>query len=200
MSLTRRQREILDFISHFLEEHRYAPSLGEIGRAFGLSSPATIHKHLSRLEAKGKIRRLPNQSRSVELLPEKATGGTVELPLLGRVAAGHPIEAIEDPQTVTVPDWLAKRPDSFVLQVLGDSMIDEQVREGDYIVLEGRQEARDGEMVVALLRGQEVTLKRLYRDGDKVRLQPAHEAFPPLILSPEEVAVQGVVVGLFRLY
>jgi repressor LexA len=200
MSLTRRQRQILDFIAAFLKEHGYAPSLMEVGRAFGLTSPATVHKHLLRLEAKGKIRRSPHGRRSVELVPEEGSPHAVELPLLGRVAAGRPIEAVEDRRMLAVPESMVGPGEGYVLQVLGDSMIEEQVRDGDFIVVENRREAANGEMVVALLGGRDVTLKKFYRESGRVRLQPANAALAPLIVSGGSVKIQGVVRGLLRLY
>jgi repressor LexA len=199
MSLTRRQRQILDFIAAFLTKHGYAPSLMEIGRAFGLTSPATVHKHLLRLEAKGKIRRSPHGRRSVELVPEESPPHVVDLPLLGRVAAGRPIEAVEDRQTLAVPESMVGKGQGYVLQVSGDSMIEDQVRDGDFIVVENRREAANGEMVVALLGGRDVTLKRFYREKGRVRLQPANASLAPLIVS-DGVRIQGVVRGLLRFF
>jgi len=199
MSLTRRQRQILDFIAAFLSQHGYAPSLMEIGRAFGLTSPATVHKHLLRLEAKGKIRRSPHGRRSVELVPEECPPHAVDLPLLGRVAAGRPIEAVEDRRTLAVPESMVGKGQGYVLQVSGDSMIEDQVRDGDFIVVENRREAANGEMVVALLGGQDVTLKRFYREKGRVRLQPANASLAPLIVSGG-VRIQGVVRGLLRFF
>lgn len=200
MSLTRRQREILDFLDDFLRKHGYAPSLTEIGNAFGLASPATVHKHLAGLEAKGRIRRSPHRRRFLEILPEEGAARAVELPLLGVVAAGRPTEAVEDRQTVAVPESMVRRRRCYVLKVAGDSMVDEGIRDGDFIVVEDRQVAANGEMVVALLGGRDVTLKKLYREKRRIRLQPANPSLPPLIVFAREVRVQGVVVGLLRLY
>jgi repressor LexA len=200
MALTRRQHEILEFLRRFLREKGYAPSLIEIGREFRLSSPATVHKHLAGLEARGRIRRSKNRKRWVEIVPDPEAAPTRELPLLGRVAAGSPIEAVEDRQTVSVPESMLGSRSGYVLRVEGDSMIEEQIRDGDYIVVEERSVAENGEVVVALIRGREATLKKFYRERGRVRLQPANPDVPPLILPGEEVAIQGVVVGLLRRY
>ncbi len=200
MALTRRQREIFDFIRRFVAERGYSPSLEEIGAEFGLSSVATVHKHVQHLVEKGFLRKAWNRSRSVEPVDEPS-GGTVPLPLLGVVAAGAPIEAIEQAETIDVPrDLVPSRGESFVLRVQGDSMIDEQIRDGDYVVVESRPEARDGETVVALIRGEEATLKKLYRNGRTVKLVPANPSLEPIVLPAADVEVRGVVTGLLRSY
>lgn len=200
MALTRRQREIYEFISTFVAEKRYSPSLEEIAAAFGLSSVATVHKHIQHLVEKGMLRKAWNRSRSIEPI-EPSTPGLVALPLLGRVAAGMPIEAIEVRETIDVPrELMARRGESFVLEVSGDSMIEDQIRDGDYVVVESRGEARDGETVVALVRGSDATLKRFYRDGPVVRLVPANAAFETISLPADEVQIRGVVRGLLRRY
>ncbi len=200
LPLTKRQREILDYLDEFIQQHGYAPSLEEIGRRFGLSSLATVHKHLTNLQEKGFIRRAWNRSRSVELVPTRAGGRTMELPLLGFVAAGAPIEAITTAETIAVPDTLVGKLDTYVLRVRGDSMIDEQIRDGDYVIVEDRKNAENGEMVIALLGGFDVTLKKFYRENGRVRLQPANPAMQPLIIDADRVQVQGVVVGVMRKY
>ncbi len=198
--LTKRQREILDYLSDFIDQHGYAPSLEEIGRRFGLSSLATVHKHLTNLQDKGFIRRAWNRSRSVELVPTRMGGRALDLPLLGYVAAGAPIEAVVSNETVTVPEDLVGTRDTYALRVRGNSMIDEQIRDGDLVVVEDRQTAQNGEMVIALLEGAEVTLKKFYRENGHIRLQPANEAIAPLIVAADAVQVQGVVVGVMRRY
>jgi len=200
LPLTKRQREILDYLNDFIQQHGYAPSLEEIGRRFGLSSLATVHKHLTNLQEKGFIRRAWNRSRSVELVPTRAGGRAVELPLLGYVAAGAPIEAITGAETIAVPEDLVGKRDTYVLRVKGDSMIDEQIRDGDYVVVEDRKTAVNGEMVIALVGGAEVTLKKFYRDNGRVRLQPANPAMQPLLIPADQVQIQGVVVGVMRKY
>jgi repressor LexA len=200
LPLTKRQREILDYLNEFIQQHGYAPSLEEVGRRFGLSSLATVHKHLTNLQEKGFIKRAWNRSRSVEVIPTRSGGRAVELPLLGYVAAGVPIEAIATAETIAVPEDLVSRRDTYVLRVRGDSMIDEQIRDGDYVIVEDRKAATDGEMVIALVGGSDVTLKKLYRDNGRVRLQPANPAMQPMLLDPDRVQVQGVVVGVMRKY
>ena len=198
--LTKRQREILDYLQEFIQQHGYAPSLEEVGRRFGLSSLATVHKHLTNLEEKGCIRRLWNRSRSVELLSARTGHRAVELPMLGFVAAGVPIEAVTGTETIAVPEDLVGRRDTYVLKVKGDSMIDEQIRDGDYVIVEDRKTAENGEMVIALLGGSDVTLKKFYKENGRVRLQPANPAMQPMIVDPALVQLQGVVVGVMRKY
>ena len=198
--LTKRQREILDYLNEFIEQHGYAPSLEEIGRRFGLSSLATVHKHLTNLQDKGFIRRAWNRSRSVELVPTRMGGRALDLPLLGYVAAGAPIEAVVSNETVTVPEDLVGTRDTYALRVRGNSMIDEQIRDGDLVVVEDRQTAHNGEMVIALLEGAEVTLKKFYREDGHIRLHPANDAVAPIIMRADKVQVQGVVVGVMRRY
>jgi repressor LexA len=198
--LTKRQREILDYLNEFIQQHGYAPSLEEIGKRFGLSSLATVHKHLTNLQQKGFIKRAWNRSRSVELMPSRLLGRTVELPLLGYVAAGAPIEAIVGNETIDVPETLAGNRDTYVLRVKGDSMIDEQIRDGDFVIVEDRKTAENGETVVALLSGSDVTLKKFYRENGKVRLQPANVTIEPIVVPAEQVQVQGVVIGVMRKY
>jgi len=198
--LTKRQREILDYLEDFIREHGYAPSLEEIGRRFGLSSLATVHKHLTNLEEKGCIRRSWNRSRSVEMVATRTASRAIDLPMLGYVAAGSPIEAVPGTDTIAVPESLAGKRDSYVLKVRGDSMIDEQIRDGDFVVVEDRRTADNGEMVIALVRGQDVTLKKFYREHGRIRLQPANATMEPILLDADAVQVQGVVVGVMRKY
>lgn len=198
--LTRRQREILDYLAEFIEHHGYSPSLEEIGRRFGLSSLATVHKHLGNLQEKGFIKRAWNRSRSVELVPTGAGGRAVEIPLQGYVAAGDPIEAVVSPETVAVPDDFLGARATYALRVRGRSMIDEQIRDGDLVIVEDRKTAENGEMVIALLDGSEVTLKTFHRERGRIRLQPANPALEPLVVDADRVQVQGVVIGLMRRY
>jgi repressor LexA len=201
LPLTKRQREILDYLNDFIQQHGYAPSLEEIGRRFGLSSLATVHKHLTNLQEKGFIKRAWNRSRSVELVPSRIGGRAIELPLLGYVAAGVPIEAVVGSETIAVPEDLVGKRDTYVLRVKGDSMIDEQIRDGDYVIVEDRRTVeQDGEMVIALLNGSDVTLKKLYREHGHIRLQPANPAMQPIIAQPDQVQIQGVVIGVMRRY
>jgi repressor LexA len=200
MPLTKRQREILDYLNEFIQRHGYAPSLEEIGRKFSLSSLATVHKHLTNLQEKGFIKRAWNRSRSVELVPTRAAGRAVELPMLGYVAAGMPIEAVASNETMSVPEDLVGSRDTYVLRVRGNSMIDEQIRDGDFVIVEDRKTAENGEMVIALLQGRDATLKKFYREHEHIRLQPANPTMSPIIVPADDVQVQGVVVGVMRRY
>jgi repressor LexA len=201
MHLTRRQKEILDFLARHIERKGYAPTIEEIGEHFGLSSLATVHKHLTNLQQKGLIKREWNRSRALELVPADVKVRAVELPLLGRVAAGTPIEAVSGSETIFVPEDMVGRRDTYVLQVKGDSMIDEHIRDGDYVIVESRKSARDGEMVIALLEDEKVTLKKLYREsGGRVRLQPANARLKPIYVDGDALRVQGVVIGVLRKY
>ena len=199
LPLTKRQREILDYLNEFIQRHGYAPSLEEIGRQFNLSSLATVHKHLTNLQEKGFIRRAWNRSRSVELVPTRAGGRAVELPLLGYVAAGMPIEAVATSETISVPEDLVGRRDTYVLRVRGNSMIDEQIRDGDFVIVNERQSADNGEMVIALIDGTSATVKKLYREKDgRIRLQPANETMAPIYVHENDISIQGIVVGVLR--
>jgi repressor LexA len=200
LPLTKRQREILDYLQDFIQQHGYAPSLEEIGRRFGLSSLATVHKHLTNLQEKGFIKRAWNRSRSVEMIPTGSAGRSVDLPLLGYVAAGAPIEAVATTETIAVPEDLVGRRDTYVLRVRGNSMIDEQICDGDFVIVEDRKTAQNGETVVALLGGSDVTLKKLYRENGRVRLQPANPTMQPIVMDSDQVQVQGVVIGVMRKY
>ena len=201
MHLTRRQREILDYLARHIERKGYAPTIEEIGGHFGLSSLATVHKHLVNLQDKGLIKRQWNRSRALELVPAEVKVKTVEVPLLGRVAAGTPIEAVAASETIFLPEDMVGRRDTYVLQVKGDSMIDEQIRDGDYVIVENRKAARDGEMVIALLENERATLKKLFRErGGKVRLQPANSRMRPMLVDGDALRIQGVVIGVLRKY
>jgi len=198
--LTKRQREILDYLSQFIQQYGYAPSLEEIGRRFGLSSLATIHKHLTNLEEKGFIKRTWNRSRSVELVQTRTTTRSIALPLLGYVAAGAPIEAIASDETIPVPENLVGKLDTYALRVRGNSMLDEQIRDGDFVIVEDRKTAKNGEMVIALLNDSHVTLKKIYQENNIVRLQPANPEAKPILVKPDHLRIQGVIVGVIRKY
>ena len=198
--LTKKQKEILDFIGGFAEEHGYAPSFEEIADFFGYGSLATVHEHLENLQAKGYIRKGYNESRSIEVVPTEMKVAAVPLDLMGYVAAGEPIEAIADQETVAVPEDMLGRGEHYVLRVNGDSMIEEQIRDGDYLVVKQRETANNGEMVVALVDQESATVKKFYREGDQIRLQPANEAMEPMYFGPDRVMVQGIVVGVIRRY
>lgn len=201
MIVTKRQKEILDYITAYSARLGYAPTLAEIGRHFGLTSLATVHKHLKNLEEKRLIRRQWNRSRAVEILSDSGKKrGTVEVPLLGIVAAGAPIEPVEMADSLAVPEELVRGKDTFVLKVKGDSMIDEQIRDGDLILVQPRSTAENGETVVALV-GGEATVKKFYReDGDKIRLQPANDRIKPILAAENQVEIRGVVVAVIRKY
>jgi repressor LexA len=202
MSLTRRQHEILSFLSTYSEENGYAPSFEEIAEHFQFNSLATVHEHLSNLERKGYIRREYNESRAIEILPSNAFPRGIELPMLGYVAAGIPIEAISSPESITVPDGFTRRNGNhYVLRVKGNSMIDEQIRDGDFVVVNERRNADNGEMVIALLDGNAATVKKLYREKDgRIRLQPANDSVAPIYVHENDVTIQGIVVGVLRRY
>jgi repressor LexA len=202
MPLTKRQKQILDHIREFIDDRGYAPSFEEIAEHFGYSSLATVHEHLSNLERKGYIRKAYNESRSIELVEDESAPPTIALPLLGSVAAGLPIEAVQDDETLGVPpDMVRRGRENYVLRVQGNSMIDEQIRDGDYIVVAAQETALDGQMVVALVRGDSATVKKLYREpGNRIRLQPANPAMAPIVEDADDVRIQGVVVGVIRKY
>ena len=197
MHLTRRQREVFDFIREYLEREGYAPSLEEIGLRFGLSSVATVHKHVQNLVEKGLLRKAWNRSRSLEIVDPASTAARV-IPLLGTVAAGAPIEAVTTPDTISVPADLIGRKECYALRVSGDSMVDDHIVDGDVVLLESRSIPHEGETVVALIRREEATLKRFYRSGSKVRLVPSNSNLQPMEFAAEDVEVQGVVIGLLR--
>lgn len=204
MKLTRRQREIYDYLAEFIESNGYAPSLEEIAARFGLSSVATVHEHLENLEEKGAVRRDPHRSRAIELTDGGGRGvreSAVLLPLLGRVAAGQPLEAVADDETLAVPESMLGRGETFVLRVAGDSMIDEHIEDGDFVIVERRDTARSGERVVALIDGENATLKTFFREPDgRIRLQPANERLSPLLYDAARVRIQGVAIGVLRKY
>lgn len=200
MGLTPRQAEILTFVTAYREERGFAPTLQEIGTRFGLSSVATVHKHVGHLVDKGYLKReRRNASRDIEVVGA-GVAGLVSIPLLGTVAAGRPIEALAEHEELRVPEeWLGKGR-TYALRVRGDSMIDEQIRSGDTVVVEARETARNGETVIALVDGESVTVKQYFREGALIRLQPANPAVPVMRFPEERVTVQGVVIGVLRRY
>ena len=202
MPLTKRQREVLGYLESHIRSHGYAPSMEEIADHFSLQSLSTVHEHLTNLEQKGAIRRNYNESRGIEILPPRGISGATEIPLLGVVAAGMPIEAVLHQETLAVPDtMLPSRGPNYALRVRGNSMIDEHILDGDYVVVHGRQTADNGEMVIALVNGSEATVKKFYREpGGWVRLQPANPAMAPLRFPADDILIQGVVVGVIRRY
>jgi repressor LexA len=202
MALTKRQSEILTYVQQQIQDNGYAPSFDEIAERFGFKSLATVHEHLTNLERKGYIHRAHNESRAIEVLPPKGTAGATEIPLLGRVAAGIPIESISTGETLAVPDaLLPRRGPNYALKVQGESMIDEHIMDGDFVVVHGKQAADNGEMVIALVNGSEATVKRYYREpGGWIRLQPANPAMQAMRFQERDVLIQGVVVGVIRKY
>lgn len=207
MALTKRQREIYDYLSDFVSRNGYSPSFEEIGEAMGLSSLATVHKHISNLEEKGLLKRAYNRSRSIDVLSPKgslkksmaAATAPLELPLMGRIAAGRPIQAVENPETLSLSDFTSSK-DVYVLEVMGESMQDEHIVEGDYVIVEKAETARNGEIVVAVVNNDDATLKRIYHEGETTRLQPSNAKMQPIIVPSRSVQVQGRVIGVLRKY
>ncbi len=197
MHLTKRQREIYEYLKDHIHARGYAPSIMEIGERFELSSPATVHKHLAHLEAKGLIRKKHNLSRAIEIVEEPASALSREYVLWGHIVAGKPIEVLENREVVSLmPDMLDK--DVFVLRVKGNSMIEDHIKDGDYVIVEKRESAENGETVVALLDRERATLKRFYREQGQVRLQPANPEMKPIIVKEGDFKIQGVVIGVLR--
>ena len=206
MAITRRQREVYDFISRFVAEHGYSPSFEEIGTGLELTSLATVHKHITNLEKKGLLTRDYNRSRSIDLVAPRgklkasmAVNTGVVLPLLGRIAAGRPIEAVETPETISLADFVRSK-EVFVLEVRGESMQDEAILSGDYVLVEKTKTAHNGDIVVALVDGSDATLKRFFREGEKIRLQPSNATMKPMVFPAAAVEVQGRVIGVLRKY
>lgn len=201
MPVTPRQREVYDFICRFIEARRQPPTIAEIGEHFQMSSSASVHKILSALEREGLIKRIPNVSRGIEVIRQETPTENYEIPLLGTVAAGQPIEAILSQDTVTVPPDLIGRSRTFALRVRGDSMIEENIQEGDIIVVAAQQTAQNGDVVVALIDGNYATVKKFFREPDFIRLEPANPQFKPIFIrTPERIQIQGIVRGLIRKY
>ena len=209
MALTRRQKEVLDYIAEFVEHNGYSPSYDEIAGGMKLASLATVHKHVSALEAKHYVRRSFNRSRSLEVTSKhrdemrrlrREAPAEIEIPLVGRIAAGAPVEAAAGRETLSFSDF-AGREDMFALEVRGDSMIDDHILSGDYVLVDGGGEARDGDIVVALVRGTETTLKRFYREpGGQARLQPANSEMAPIVVPLSDLQIQGRVLAVLRKY
>ncbi len=197
MNLTKRQKEIVDFLREYRAEHGISPTQREIREKFHLSSFGTIQKHLKRLEEKGALSRQWNRSRGISPAEEERKGR--EVALFGYVAAGRPIEPFPDEETIEVPSSLLGKGEHFVLRVRGDSMIEDGIRDGDYVVVARRSTAQNGQTVVALVRG-EATLKKYYAEGARVRLQPANASMKPLTVDAQDLTLQGVVTGLIRDY
>ena len=198
MAVTRRQKEVLDFLKDFVALNGYSPSFEEIARGLDLKSLATVHKHITNLENKGLLQRSHNRSRSIDVMPPKSRSQSAErLPLMGRIAAGLPIEAVENSESISLGDIVGNR-EAFALQVRGDSMRDEHIVDGDFVLVERTKTARQGEIVVALIKGSDATLKRYYIEGSMVRLQPSNSEMDPIYVSAANVVIQGRVLGLIR--
>lgn len=196
----RRQRDLLEFVSQFMQKKGYAPTLAEICDGLGLRSPATVHEHISNLIEKGVLRKSDGVRRGIEVVDQKAIGwvpSAVELPLIGRIAAGYPIEAIDDPTaSVMVPPDMVGQKRCFVLQVKGNSMVDAAILDGDFVVVEQKETADNGDIVVALLNESFATLKRYFQEVDHIRLEPANSSMNPI--RSRNVKIQGKVVGVVR--
>jgi repressor LexA len=200
MAITRRQKDVLDFLTDFTAKHGYSPSYEEIAAGLGVNSLATVHKHVSNLQDKGMLQRAHNRSRSIDVLPQRKSRGLLDrIPLMGRIAAGQPVEAIEQAESISLSDILGNR-ECFALEVRGDSMRDEHIMSGDYVLVERTKVAHEGEIVVALIDGADATLKRYYREGDRIRLQPSNSAMKPIYAPAVSVSIQGKVLGMLRKY
>ncbi|MGI4828464.1 MAG: transcriptional repressor LexA [Janthinobacterium lividum] len=201
MAITRRQKEVLDFLSGFTAQNGYSPSYEEIASGLGLNSLATVHKHITNLQTKGLLQRAHNRSRSIDVLPQRSTrkSNTERLPLLGRIAAGRPVEAIETAETISLGDIVGTR-EVFALEVNGDSMRDDHIVSGDFVLVERTRTAREGEIIVALVDGSDATLKRFYREGNLIRLQPSNTEMAPIYVAATNVSIQGRVLGVLRKY
>jgi len=199
--ITARQRKVLDFINQYFDIHEEAPTMAEIGKQFGMSSLASVHNVVSILEREGMIRRIPNVSRGIELVRKETADDRHEIPLLGIVAAGQPIEAVLNYESVSIPRDMVRPGRMFALRVRGDSMIDEQIREDDYVVVQSQQTAENGQTIIALIDGSDTTVKRFYRARNHIRLEAANPRYKPIIIKPpERLQIQGVVVGVIRKY
>lgn len=198
-TLTRRQQEIYSFLREYHRHHEQAPSLEEICETLGLRSRGSLHKHIQALVAAGLVEPMNGRQRGVRLSGSAEPEGH-QLPLLGYIAAGRPIEAIENPETIDVPQVLRSEGSCYVLQVRGDSMIEEGILDGDWVIVESREHARNGEIVVALIDNREATLKRIQQRPGQVILHPANSTMEPMVYAPERVQIQGVVVGQMRRY
>ena len=203
MPVTPRQRQVYEFISRHIDVHKLPPTIAEIGRHFKMSSSASVHSILSALEREGLIKRIPNVSRGIELVQQESVSDSdgFDIPLLGMVAAGQPIEAILSHETVPVPRDMIGRGRLFALRVRGDSMIEENIQDGDIIIVASQQTAENGQVVVALIDGNYATVKKFYRESDFIRLEPANPQFKPIFIkTTERLQIQGIVRGLIRKY
>ncbi len=202
ITLYRRQKQILEFVKKYIEKYGYSPTLGEIAEAMGVSSLATVHEHLQALVKKGVIKKFEGSVRGIELLDQKISNTLkgIELPILGFIAAGQPIQTYTDPDaTISVsPSLVSDKKRSYVLQVKGDSMIDSGILDGDYVIIEETNVAHDSDIVVALLNNGMATLKRFFKEPGRIRLEPANSAMEPIYANFGEVQIQGKCVGVIR--
>ena len=201
MPVTARQRQVYEYICRYHENQKQPPTIAEIGKQFQMTSSASVHSILSALEREGLIKRIPNVSRGIEIVKQETAEDDYEIPLLGLVAAGQPIEAILTHETVSAPKNMIGRGRMFALRVRGDSMIDENIQDNDIIIVSSQQTAENGQMVVALIDGNYATVKKFYRESDFIRLEPANPQFKPIFIkTPGRLQLQGVVRGLIRNY
>lgn len=204
MPVTAKQRRIYEFIRRYIDSNQEAPTIAEIGKQFQMRSSASVHAVLTALEREGLIKRIPNVSRGIQIVQQKEGGGgddDNEIPLLGTVAAGQPIEAILSHDTISVPRDLQGHGRTFALRVRGESMIDENIQDGDIIIVQSQTTAENGQVVVALIDGNYATVKKFYREPEFIRLEPANPQFKPIFIKTEErIQIQGVVRGLIRKY
>lgn len=198
MFLTKRQKEIFDYLRGYISRHGYAPTFDEIAASFGFTSKGTVYKHVRALKEKGVIRHEWNRARSIEVQPQELSPNSLEV--LGTVAAGKPIEAISDPDAMDVPATFLRRGKHYVLKVSGNSMIEEHIRDGDYVIVQEKVEASDSQTVVALIDDHEATIKKMYRRNGKIELRPANEKLETMTYDANRVRIQGVVVGVIRKY
>jgi repressor LexA len=196
---TEKQLHILNFVKDFIDEKGISPTLEEIAQYFKVSK-ITIYEHINALEKKGALRKSKNRARSIELISreERESVSRFRVPILGTIAAGEPIEAIEVPENFDIGEMFPDNRQCFLLKVRGESMIEDQIREGDLVVVERRKEPNNGEIVVAIINDNDATLKRFFHEGDTIRLQPANPSMSPILAKPGEVEIRGVVIGVLR--
>jgi len=200
MYLTKRQRQILEYLKKYIAKMGYSPTFEEIGKHFKLNSKGTVYKHLQNLEKKGVILKDWNRQRSIQVLSHLVEATNVTLPLVGIIKAGSPVETFPHKEQISVPSHFVGMGKHYVLKVSGNSMIDERIQDGDFVVIKQQIAAENGQTVVALVNNTEVTLKKFYKENDHIRLQPANSELSPIILDSESVSIQGIVVGVMRKY
>ncbi|MFQ6675352.1 MAG: transcriptional repressor LexA [Fidelibacterota bacterium] len=198
MYLTKRQKEIVEYLRRYLRARGYAPTFDEIARQFGFRSKGTVYKHIKALQRKGLVRHEWNRTRSLELTVTE--GGQISLPVLGWVSAGRPLEAVQDTEQLEVPSMFLRSGNHYLLKVKGNSMLEEQIRDGDLVVVQEKTEAANGETVVALIDESEVTIKKFFRRDGEIELRPANEKLKSVTIPANRVRIQGVVVGVMRRY